>query len=257
MASKNARLLVLAAMSGLILLSGCGRTAPQLAYAAKAPAKKAAIGAKAVSPEREFAGDLRRAQYWAPDAVHVMAIHGTRGNTTALSASANVFFSAEAALAGAPSVFVARHFGISVAAQYLELKDYAALAGSLKPISGYTTTAEVAWKTVKKYVPSAPQPSPSPGAGAPTTTTPERVMLGTVAFLTQPESGDPVWAFYSNKQKFLINATTGALGAPEPQVDPNDRLNRNREADLQRAAAVWLPLSKGQVNRRDEPTPTN
>lgn len=255
MASKNARLLVLAAVSGAILLSGCGRTSPQLAYPAKA-ASKSSIGAKSVSPDREFAGDLRRAQYWADDAVHVMAIHGTRGNTTKLSASCNVFYSPEAHYAGKPSVFVARHFGFSIAAQYSEIKDYNGLAGTLKPIVGYSTTAEAAWSKVKKYVPAAPAPSPAPGTMSASQQT-ERLMLGTTAFLTQPESGDPVWAFYSNKQRFLINATTGALGAPEPQVDPNDRLNRNREADLQRAAAIWLPMSLGQTNRQDEPSPTN
>jgi hypothetical protein len=257
MVSKNARLLTVAAIAGLIALSGCGRTSPQMARPLSATSKSGAVAAKGVAPDQVFASDLRRAKYWAGDAVHVMAVHTTFGNSTKLGASANVFFSEEARIAGATSVFVARHYGVSAVAQYTEMKDYAGLAGSLQPIENFVgaARAEEAWSKVKQYNPA---PAPSPSAAPAQTYVPNgQTLLSTMAFLVQgTEGADSAWSFYTSKQKFTINALTGALGAPQPRVDPNDRLNTSFEANLQRAAAVWLP-NKGTTNRQDEPQGTN
>lgn len=253
MVSKNASLLTVAAIAGLLVLSGCGRSAPQMARPIGATAKSGNVAARGVAPDKVFANDLRRARYWGGDnVVHVMAIHTTFGNSTRFGASANVFYSPDAAQAGKTSVFVARHYGLSPMAQYTEIKDYNGLAAGLKPIVNFASAskAEAAWLRVKKFV-----PAPGPSA-PPTEHVREPLLLNTMAFLTQGEGSAATWSFYTGKRKFTVDALTGELNAPQLRVDPNDRLNMNDEASLQRAAAIWLP-NKSTTNRQDQPSPSS
>lgn len=249
MANKTVRALAALLIPGL-LLAGCGRTGVQPALpAATKVAPSNAVAAKGVSPDHEatLAGDIRRAQYWAGDAKLVMAIHATTLNTTAVSASANVFYSQENFLAGRTSVFVARHYGFRPIAQYTESVDYNRLAGRLAAIGAYSVKATEAWKIARSYV-------PTPAAGQVAAKPP--LALATRAFLIQP-SGPAAWHFYSGNQHFTIDATTRAVTAVDPRVNPNDRLNTGMEVDLQRASIAWLPTSKGGDNITTEPTGTN
>lgn len=254
------KLLVLVTLAGA--LAGCGRSY-QMAVPVAAT-KSAPVSAKGVAPDHEavLAGDIRRAQYWAGDAKLVMAIHATKLNTTAISASANVFYSEEAFLSGKPAVFVARHFGVRPIAQYTESPDYGRLAGSLAAIGAYSVKAEEAWKIAKNY-----QPDPGSGATNPTTPAPtptpapvaiqKRIFLESRAFLIQPAAGDAEWHFYGQNQLFTINAKTRAVSGVSPAINPNDRLNSGREVDLERACAAWLPLSPFGSNVITEPQATN
>lgn len=243
MAFTHARILTLLAVAGL-MATGCGRQMPQLARPAMEQARQP-VQARSVTPDQEFAKDLKRALYWDRAAVLVMSVHTTALNTRAISASANVFYSPERAYAGKTSVFVARHYGISAAAQYTEMPDFEGLASSLQPIGAYKIKAEEAWAMAKNWRRApAPQPSSLP-AGAQVK---EQIMLSSRAFLIQEKGQSPTWNFYANSHKFTIDANSGQMPEPTIQDNPNDYMNKAREVQLQRAASTWLPTSLGQTN---------
>jgi hypothetical protein len=263
MAKITARKLMALVAPALLLttLAGCGRT-----YQAAVPvtsARTAPVSAQGVAPDHEavLAGDIRRAQYWASDAKLVMAIHATKLNTTAISASANVFYSEEAFLSGKTCVFVARHYGIRPIAQYTESPDYNRLAGRLAAIGAYTVKAQEAWRIAKTYQPDpgagAANPAPSAAPTAAPVAPKPRFFMESRAFLIQPAKGDPEWHFYGANQLFTINAKSRAVAGPTPAINPNDRLNSGLEVDMERAAANWLPLGTGGDNSITEPQPTN
>ena len=258
------KLMALVAPAVLVTtLVGCGR--PYQSAVPVASTRTAPVSAQGVSPDHEatLAGDIRRAQYWASDAKLVMAIHATKLNTTAVSASANVFYSQEAFLSGKTSVFVARHFGLRPIAQYTEVPDYNRLAGTLAGIGAYTVKAADAWKLAKSYQPdpapgtATPAPAPSASPSAAPVAAKSRFFLESRAFLIQPTGADAEWHFYGNNQFFTINAKSRAVVGPVPAINPADRLNTGREVDLERAAAAWLPLSRGGDNIVLEPQATN
>jgi hypothetical protein len=248
MANPIARILAAAVIPAL-LLSGCGRTI-QPALPAIAKGHQAPVAAKGVSPDHEatLSGDIRRAKYWMADAELVMAVHSTNFNTTAISASANVFYSQEAFLSGKTCVFVARHYGIRPIAQYTESPDYNRLAGRLKAIGAYSVKAEEAWRIARSY---APAPAAGQVAAKP------KLALSSRAFLIQPEGGTAQWNFYSGNVHFTIDAGSRAVLDMTGRVNPNDRLNAGMEVDLQRAAIAWLPTNRGGDNIITEPQPTN
>jgi hypothetical protein len=259
MAKTTARKLMALVAPALIAasLAGCGRS-----YQAAVPVastRSTVVSAQGVSPDHEatLAGDIRRAQYWASDAKLVMAIHATKLNTTAISASANVFYSQEAFLSGKTSVLVARHYGLRPLAQYTEVPDYNRLAGSLAAIGAYSIKAPEAWKIAKNYqpdpAPGATQPAPSAAPTAAPAAPKPRFYLESRSFLIQPAAGDAEWHFYGGSQFFTINAKSRAVVGPAPAINPNDRLNTGREVDLERAAAAWLPLGTGGDNITAEP----
>lgn len=259
MASTSTRLL--ATLVAALALAGCGRAAQPLARPAVMTG--ATAGARSVTPDHEkvFSEDVRRATYWMPDAKLVMAIHATALNTTKISASGNVFFSAEAFQQGRTAVFVARHYGFKPIAQFQQVDDYKHVARRLGAIGSYAVRSEQAWTIAKGYVPGQPaaqhdpnQPGPAP---SPATPTANRMMLSTVAFLIQPAAGDPEWNFYAGAQKFTINARTKQVLDASRRIDAGNPLNDQGDAELQRAAAAWLPLSAGQAVQRTEPRGTN
>lgn len=257
MANHTARKLALLLTSGLLLtVAGCGRNAPS-ALSAVDRAKPAPVSAKGVAPDHDnvLTNDIRRAQYWQPDAALVASIHATSMNTTKISASANVFYSQEAFLEGKPAVFVARHYGIRPAAQYLESPDYTRLAGRLAAIGKYSVKAEDAWRIAKAYVPGVP--SPAPGQPTVTPVVKPQPIWNSRAVLIQPAGKAAEWRFFSPTQMLVIDAESKAVIDVSARIDPKDRLNTGFEVDLQRAAIAWLPTGLGGDNVITEPKPTN
>jgi hypothetical protein len=244
-----------------VALAGCGRTMAPMArpIGAQRQAPASQVGAMAVAPDdaKVLAEDTRRAVYWAGDAVRVMAIHTTGLNTTAISSAANVYLSPSRYHDSQPCVFVARHFGFQVLAQYTQVPDYNRLAYNLKPLvaANIAVAAKTAFDLSKAWAPAQPA-SPPPGA-APGGTTEKAFFLNSRAILVQAGTADPEWRFYANGKKYAINARTKEMQAPTPQENPNDPLVQTLEADLQRASSVFLPTNPSQANIRTEPKPTN
>lgn len=242
-------------------LTGCGRAmAPA---AAKLPASSSAA-AKSVAPDdaKVLAEDARRAGYWAGDATRVMAIHTTALGTTALSASANVYFSEAKYRRDAVAVFVARHYGFKFVAQYTEVKDRGlqGLSSALKGLPGGTNlTAKGAFDLARNFKLPVAQPSQPTQPTQPATGATESIKLitGSRAILVQHGTDAPQWRFYANNQKYAINADTKEILAPEPQMDPMDPLNGGADVAIQRAAAVFLPTDPMQPNDRSAPDGTN
>lgn len=243
-------------------LTGCSRAmAPTGAARVSAPA---GVTAQSVAPDdaKVLAEDVRRATYWADDAVRVMAVHTTALGTTALSASANVYYSDANYRRGQVAVFVARHYGFKFAAQFTEVKDRGlqGLASALKPLPGGTAvTAKLAFDLAKNFKLPAPQPSQPTQPTQPATGAAESLKLitGTRAILVQHGTEQPQWRFYAGSQKYAINADTKEVLPPEPQVNPNDPLNGGADVAIQRASAVFLPTDIMQPNDRSAPVGSN
>jgi hypothetical protein len=246
-------------------LTGCSRAMAPTG-AAKLPASSASTASSVVPDDAKvLAEDARRATYWAGDAVRVMAVHTTALGTTALSASANVYYSDANFRRGEVAVFVARHYGLKFAAQFTELKDRGlqGLASALKPLpSGTNVTAKLAFDLAKNFKFPSTQPSQpiqptqptQPATGAAESL---KLITGTRAILVQHGAEPIQWRFYAASLKYAINADTKEVLPPVPQVDPNDPLNGGADVAIQRASAVCLPTNIFQPNDRSAPVGTN
>lgn len=239
------------------LAMGCGVNQPQLARPVSLQANTYA--ARGVQPDSTFQNDLRRAQYWDPDAVLIMSIQCTALNTTHISAACNVFYSDDMYTNSQPCVLVARHYGFPGIARYSAVVDANDLAHQMKPIGGYVVTADQAFSIAKTFPGMLMNPAPAvPGAAPTAAPAPvNRIFPFTRAFLQQPEQGDPEWDFYATNQKFAIDAQTKAVLSESQRQDPNDRLNSGLDVALQRASAMWLPMLPGESSDHSAPTATN
>ena len=240
-----------------VALVGCGRAVSPAAP--RAAGVGATVGANAVAPDdaKVLAEDDRRAQYWAGDAVRIMAIHTTALNTTAISASGNVYLSAARYHDSKPCVFVGRHYGFKAVAQFTELADYNRLAFKLKPLPGAVeVTATAALNLAKTFQPAAAAcpsgkdcPSPAPAA--------KQVFLASRAILVQSAgAAAPEWRLYGANKKYAVNTQTKEVTVADQQ-NPGDPLNEGDDVDVQRASAVFLPTSLTQANNRSAPVGTN
>jgi hypothetical protein len=248
----NTRLLL--TLVGAALLTGCGRapgSVPRGPIPANGPGGTPSISAVAPDDPGIFKEDTRRARHWSDDAVRVLAIHSTGLGLGLLqvSASANVFFSPNRFHDYKPSVFVARHYGLRAIAQYGAMPDYARLVASLKPLEGPTpVSAKIAFNIARQ---SPGQASCPPGTTCPPNA--QRSFSLSRAILLNPSNEGPVWWFYTGKKKLTIDASTREVASSAPQVDPNDSLASGLDVDLQRAAAIFLPMNPNQANERTEP----
>lgn len=279
MAHQNARWIA-TLLSPALLLAGCGRAMTSVA----GPMAKTTSGiqARSVSPAQDsvLAGDVRRALYWAPDAQLVMAVQTTILVSTALSASANIFVSQQQYINGSPNVFVARHYGFPLVATYATTTNDAQLANGLgalnqQPLSNDSQMLAGIWQglvspqeaiSIAKTFSNVPVPAPTTApttcsamgcpVPAPTIVPANRFFVATRALLVQGGNG-PVWNFYGNTEKFVIDATTRQVQGPLPAPNPADELNTGTDVDLQRASMDWLPMSPMQPINQQVPTATN
>lgn len=236
----------LALAAALAALVGCGRSAPPLAR----PLGAAAPAARGVTPGSTFDQDVRRAKYWQADAALVMQIHTTVLGT-GLAASANVFFSREAIVGNQMPVFVARHYGARALAQYQALPDHERYAGTLKPLGAFQVDAKEAYDLARKVM---VQPDPNV---PPAPTGDMRYFPSSRALLFQPGEGNPEWRVYATSKRWVIDAQTRQVSLPTVRETPSDRLNGSRDADLQRAAQLWLPMALGADRPAEQPEPSN
>lgn len=260
---KHVRHLALAILPAALFAAGCGTHGLQPAVGMGSLKGTSQAAARAVAPDDPaiLADDTRKANYWAEKyggaANLVMSIQTTALNSQKISAAANVFYSPEAFYASQPCVFVSRHYLGKWLGQDTELADYNKLASKLKPIGNYTVKAAAAWSLAHGWqpVPSAPPCTTSgPCPSAPPAPAGKRFFSSSRAFLIQPDGGNAIWNLYAEKEKYVIDAVTGDVTPPQPQVDPNDQLNEGTEPDLQRACAVWLPMNPMQPNLQKDPS---
>lgn len=246
----NTRLLL--TLVGAALLTGCGRAQgpiPRGPFPANGPGRTPSISAVAPDDPGIFKEDTRRAKHWSDDAVRVLAIHSTGLGLLQVSASANVFFSPSRFHDSKPSVFVARHYGFRAIAQYGAMPDYARLVANLKPLEDSTpVSAKTAFNMARQ---SPGQASCPPGTTCPPNA--QRSFSLSRAILLNHSNEDPVWWVYTGKKKLTINASTRQVAPAVPQVDPNDSLASGLDVDLQRAAAIYLPVNPNQANERTAP----
>lgn len=217
------------ALAACTALTACGQAA-QLTSARPASAKNASASGIAPDSARILAEDTARATYWQPDAVRVMALRSTRLNTTALSSTANVFYSADAAADDKPALLIARHTGVASAAKFYEERLYTEVAASLAPIGDdVTVTADQALQTAQQAL--APAGS---AAGAKAT------IFSSNAFLVADEAG-PKWVLTAGSRQVVVHAQTRAVLQTAPRPKLNQYYNQDFALELQRAAATWLP----------------
>lgn len=218
------------ALAACSALTACGQSLG-VAPSARGVAG-ASQGARSLSPDADkvLAQDVARATYWQPDAVRVMALRATRFNTTALAATANVFYSATAADEGKPPLLVARHTGVAAVAKFYEERLYAEVGAALAPIGQVSVTADDALKTAKLALAAPGAPA---GSQAPT--------FSTHAFLVADEQG-PKWVLTAGNRQVVINGQTKAVVATAPKPKLNQFYNQDFALELQRAAHTWLPL---------------
>jgi hypothetical protein len=244
--------------AALLALSGCGLGGPQLALPARAvPAGAVAVQGVAPDNANVIAKDTQKAQYWQNDAQLVMSIQTTALNTTAISASANVYFSRNAQAQSQAPVFVARHYGIASFAHYVAVMDAADLAANMRPLpgQGVTVKAEDAF-AIAKHLAMPPIALPGCACPAPVPTA-NRFFFSSRALLIQPQQGNPMWAFYAGSQTFTIDAVTQQAYGPVTRVNANNPTAIGPDVALQRAASVWLPTSLFAPVLNPPPAPTS
>jgi hypothetical protein len=256
---KQVRHLAFAILPVALLATGCGGHGLQAVSTGAQIKSPHHVAAKAVAPDDPgiLADDLRKANYWAEkfsgSANLVMSIQTTALNSQKVSSAANVFFCPEAYYASKPCVFVTRHYLSKYIGFDTEMVDFNRFASKLKTIGPYDVKAPAAWSNAHGWQPAAICPTTGPCPAPAAAAAGKLFFSSSRAFLTQGDS-TATWSLYADKQKFAIDAKSGVVSAPVPQIDPNDKLNEGYEPDSQRAAAVWLPTSPFEANIQTDPS---